>query len=358
MYLRELGIQGEVETFSELVDGHPLLLKIVADLIKDEYPQDPSLERLADLDLGNLQQLLTDSRVVGQHRRENVGMVLVLDASFERLEEWQKRWLQNVSVYRGTFDAEAAIAMLPQPEESSPLPVEELEVEQELRKLVKRSLLEEKLNHQRQFAFQPVVLEYVRYKAGDQTEVHQRAILYYLLNVKAKPWQTIDDLKEYLEIFYHWCQLGEYDSAFDGIRTCDDFLTLRGYYAVQVELYGQLVAAWQQTDARENWNYRASLTSLGNAYNSLGQYQRAIEYYQQSLEITRDIGDRNGEAIAWFNLGLALENVKQKSEAIDAYRNARQLYQAMGLDADVQDCDKAIERLSKGFWGWLSGLFR
>ena len=98
--------------------------------------------------------------------------------------------------------------------------------------------------------------------------------------------------------------------------------------------------------------------NLGLAYFSLGQYQTAIDYHQQSLEIKRDIGDRHGEAIAWFNLGGALENTKQKSAAIEAYDNARQLYEAMGLDADVSDGDAAIERLSQGLWNWLTGLFR
>ena len=49
-----------------------------------------------------------------------------------------------------------------------------------------------------------------------------------------------------------------------------------------------------------------SLMNLGIAYSSLGQYQQAIEFYQQSLDIAREIGDRNLEAIAWFNLGLSL----------------------------------------------------
>ncbi|GAX41050.1 tetratricopeptide TPR_3 [Tolypothrix sp. NIES-4075] len=83
--LTALGIRGDLGEFVELVDGHPLLLRLVADLLKEEYPQDPNLGRLADLGLGNLRQLLTDSQVVGVHRRENVGMVLVLDASFKRL---------------------------------------------------------------------------------------------------------------------------------------------------------------------------------------------------------------------------------------------------------------------------------
>ncbi len=321
--LAELGIRGDLEAFTELVDGHPLLLKLVADLLKDEYSQDPCLDRLADLGLGNLQQLLTDPKVIGQHRRENVGMVLVLDASFERLSASQKTLLQKVSVYRGAFDRAAVAALLSVGAET--------EVEEELRKLVKRSLLQVKLNGKRQFEFQPVVLEYVRYKAGNQTEAHQQAITYYRSIAKEQPWQTIDNVKEYLEIFYHYYQLGNYDSAFDTVWTCDDFLALRGYYTVQVEVYGQLVKAWEKTDERENWNYRTSLNSLGNAYNSLGKYQQAIDFYQQSLAIARDIGDRKGESNSINGLGNAYYFLGQFQQAIDFYQ------QSLAMQRDIGD---------------------
>ncbi len=119
------------------------------------------------------------------------------------------------------------MAMLPP---SNELPVEIGEVEQELRKLVKRSFLEEQLNPERQFSFQPVVLEYLRYKASDQTEAHRQAINYYdQLKAKEESWKTIDDLKEYLEIFYHLCQLGEFDFAFYTIIPFDEFLMLHSY---------------------------------------------------------------------------------------------------------------------------------
>ena len=320
--LAELGIRGDLEAFTELVDGHPLLLKLVADLLKDEYSQDPCLDRLADLGLGNLEQLLTDPKVIGQHRRENVGMVLVLDASFERLSASQKTLLQKVSVYRGAFDKAAVAALLSVGAET--------EVEEELRKLVKRSLLQVKLNGKRQFEFQPVVLEYVRYKAGNQTEAHQQAIAYYLLNAKEKPWQTIDDIKEYLEIFYHCYQLGDYDSAFDTVWTCDNFLTLRGYYTVQVEVYGQLVGAWKRTDERENWNYGSALINLGNAYNSLGEYQQAIDFHQQFLAIAQQIGDRHGEAISLNNLGNAYNSLGEYQQAIDFLQQSLAIAQQIG----------------------------
>ncbi|BAY32731.1 hypothetical protein NIES2107_46210 [Nostoc carneum NIES-2107] len=320
--LTALGIRGDLTDFVELVDGHPLLLKLVGDLLTEEYPQDPDLSRLADLGLGNLRQLLTDPQVIGVHRRENVGMVLVLDASFERLSELQKALLLNISVYRGAIDSAAAVAMLPGSSAA--------EIEGELKNIVKRSLLVEKLNGKRRFEFQPVVLEYVRYKAGEQTETHQQAIDYYCSIAKQKPWTTKDDVKEYLEIFHHFYQLQDYNSAFDTLRVCDNFLTLRGYYADQVKLYGQLVSKWQEIGNRKNWNYRASLILLGNAYNFLGQYPRAIEFYQQSMDIAREIGDHNTQGKCLKGLGYAYDSLGQYQRAIELLQQSLDISREIG----------------------------
>ncbi|MBD0387437.1 MAG: tetratricopeptide repeat protein, partial [Nostoc sp. C3-bin3] len=106
-------------------------------------------------------------------------------------------------------------------------------------------------------------------------------------------------------------------------------------------------------------------SGLGNAYKALGQYQKAVEFYQYSLEIRRDLDDQNAEANAWFNLGLVLEKINRESEAMNAFCHAREIYQAMGLDASLQDCNHAIELLSQNvasagsrFWfgRWLSHL--
>ena len=89
----------------------------------------------------------------------------------------------------------------------------------------------------------------------------------------------------------------------------------------------------------------ASLNSLAGIYYSLGEYQKAIEFHQQSLAITREIGDRGGEASSWFNLGLTYYKLDRISEAKEAYLQARELYQALGLAVYVQKCDQAIRRL-------------
>ena len=45
--------------------------------------------------------------------------------------------------------------------------------------------------------------------------------------------------------------------------------------------------------------------NLGNAYHSLGDFQKAIEYHERDLKISKEVGDRAGEGIAYGNLGNA-----------------------------------------------------
>ena len=43
--------------------------------------------------------------------------------------------------------------------------------------------------------------------------------------------------------------------------------------------------------------------NLGDAYQSLGDHQKAIEYLKKLLKIAREIGDRAGEGIAYRDIG-------------------------------------------------------
>ena len=322
--LAELGIKGNLADFSALVGGYPLLLKLVADLLKDEYPQDPHLERLTALGLGNLQQLLTDEQVKGVHRRQTVAIVAVLEAMVARLSPQQRHFWQRLSVFRPAFDREAASYLVQEdPETLVPSTVGGLggqndlrTVEAELRKLVKCSLLQEFLqDNRRYFDFQPVVREYARYGAAGLTEAHHQAIAFYRSIAEPNP-QSKQAVEPYLEIFHHCYELGEYDTAFDVIRGVDSFLTLRGFYTVGVDTYSRLVIAWEKAGLRDHWQYGAALTSLGNAYRNLGESQRAIPFHQQSLEIFKEIGYKQGEAASLGNLGIAYYSLGEYQRAI------------------------------------------
>ncbi|MBD2602187.1 tetratricopeptide repeat protein [Microcystis viridis] len=324
--LAESQITGDLENFSRRVDGHPLLLRLVADLILAEFPQNPSLERLADLGLGNLSQLLSDPQVVGSHRQETVGIALVLDASFQRLSQRQQELFTKTSIYRREFDSPAAKAVMDNYPE-----IALSEITADLRELQRRSLLEEKEeNRQRIFSFQPLVWEYAQYKAGDQRELHQKAIAYYLSIAQPDSWEILNDVQPYLEIFYHRYQLTEYDNAFDILRAIEDFLTRRGYYQTLADYYLELVTVYQQQEEQTNWKYTASLTSLGNVYYSLGEYQKAIEFHQQSLAITREIGDRKGEAYSYMGLGNVYYSLGEYQKAIEFHQQSLAITREIG----------------------------
>ena len=130
--------------------------------------------------------------------------------------------------------------------------------------------------------------------------------------------------------------LGNLGNAYDSL----------GEYQQAIKFHQQSLEISQEIGDRQC--EANSLGNLGNAYHSLGEYQQAVQFYQQWLEISREIGNRQTEANAWFNLGNVLANINLESDAIAAYQNARELYQAMGLNDDVQDCNKAIQEIEKG----------
>ncbi len=74
-----------------------------------------------------------------------------------------------------------------------------------------------------------------------------------------------------------------------------DSLRYAGRPAQAIEYYEQGLEIDREIGDRNNGE-AAALGSLGLAYDSLGQYQRAIDFHQQSLEIQREIGDRKGES--------------------------------------------------------------
>jgi len=55
----------------------------------------------------------------------------------------------------------------------------------------------------------------------------------------------------------------------------------------------------------------ASLDHLGSTYCDLKQYQKAIEYYQQVLNVYRELDERTDVASSLTHLGLAYDALGQ-----------------------------------------------
>ncbi|PSB29552.1 tetratricopeptide repeat protein [Stenomitos frigidus] len=72
-----------------------------------------------------------------------------------------------------------------------------------------------------------------------------------------------------------------------------------------------------------------------------------IDVLQQSLEIDREIGDRNGEADSLFNRAIDLNKLGRSWEALQHYQKAKKIYQSLGLEHRVKMCDAAIYQLNQ-----------
>ena len=83
--------------------------------------------------------------------------------------------------------------------------------------------------------------------------------------------------------------------------------------------------------------------NLGNAYLFLGDFHKAIEYYECYLRIAKEVGDKAGEKRACGSLGIAYESLSDFHKAIEYHRRHLQIAKEEG--------DKAGEGLAYGNLG-------
>jgi len=119
-------------------------------------------------------------------------------------------------------------------------------------------------------------------------------------------------------------------------KLCGQLLGTQGlaYYSLgQVEksigYYQQALEIMREIGGKREEG--AILGNLGTAYYSLGQAEKAIGYYQQALEIAREIGDRRAEGSWIGNLGNAYRYLGQVEKAIGYYQ------QALEIDREIGD---------------------
>lgn len=279
---------------------------------------------------------------------------------FENLPERLQKLLLGVVVYRDAFGLEMAREML-------------VDVElEDLRFLEDAFFL---LAWGNQWLLHPLLGRLMRkalLATDKKQESHQRAINYFLLNLKSEV-SSIKDCTEHLEVFYHWCELGRYFSAYKIINKCVSFLNLSGYYRELLLLYEQLIELWGQHYSLEErqylgwtWsrignmnrflgNFQEAITAhqqaqsqfddlnfsegkaavfndLGSIYGLLGLYYDAIHFHEQSLAIQRDIGNHKGQASSLCNLGNSYDYLGNPEEAFSLHKQSLDIYSAIDDD--------------------------
>jgi CHAT domain-containing protein/Tfp pilus assembly protein PilF len=102
-----------------------------------------------------------------------------------------------------------------------------------------------------------------------------------------------------------------------------------GQYQKAIEYYQQSVSIFKKGELQAG-----VFNNLGTVYDSLGQYQKAIEYYeksfeyyQESLSMFNSISNKNGVGSSLNNLGVSYNNLGQHQKAIQFHQLSLDIFQ-------------------------------
>ena len=73
------------------------------------------------------------------------------------------------------------------------------------------------------------------------------------------------------------------------------------------------------------------------AYHSLGDYEKAIEFHQQSLRIAKETGNKGSEQNAYNNLGVCFKELHDFRQAEECYESSLKVFEEMRLLLQEKD---------------------
>ncbi len=143
--------------------------------------------------------------------------------------------------------------------------------------------------------------------------LHRGAEYFKQARMPREKWKTIGDLAPQLAEFDLRCAGQDYDTAANVLLDIDfDYLLLWGHYRLVIELHQRL-----EGKLSDLWTRQGSTGNLGNAYYNVGEYRKAIEYYEKALIIAKEIRNRGDEGTLLGNLGAAYGDLGQVEKAIE-----------------------------------------
>lgn len=285
------------------VDGHPLALKLLVQLVKKFGASD----------------ILEDLSI---YQEEKEDTILKAKKLFDKLAGDEKELLERISVYREPVSMKGLKIMF----------IEEIS-SNDVKKLIDKSLLE--TDHKGNYWLHPLVREFAYDDLENKIAVHMLAVKYYLsLQLPEKP-SGKNDVRSLIEAQHHACMAEEYDQAFHFIfdNNLDEYLDHWGNYTVLVDLYSKLLPKESLGDKillKDKGAHGLVIRKLGRAYHDLGQVKKAIKYYEHALKIYGEVGDRHEEENALENLGSAFIDLGYPRKAIEYYEQALKISKEIG----------------------------
>ena len=210
------------------------------------------------------------------------------------------------------------------------------------------------------------------------------AIKFYRLSTCSLLLQLVGEFREYLSEEHQQClRYNEGQLAFlsarwnEALEFFEELLQeelvdrLKGQVLSETGLVYKVMGEWDKAidyyqrslaikeKVADEHEIATTLNNLGNVYQAKGEWDKAIEYYQRDLAICEKLGDEHGMAPTFNNLGLLYQDKGEWDKAIEYHQRSlvicekvgdkyRMAYSFNNLGCVYQDkgeWDKAIEYL-------------
>lgn len=151
------------------------------------------------------------------------------------------------------------------------------------------------------------------------------------ISVNEFVWSTLNEIQSFVDKFHELCEIEAYVEAFYLIFETDGyensiykFLSSYGYLNTIISVYEKLAETWNPRKS-EKWEYLTMLACLGDAYDRMGDHEKAIDYYLNCLNVAMEIDDVDNIGGSLVNLGLAYYWLGNYEEAIDCSRRGLEI---------------------------------
>lgn len=307
---------------AKIYEGHPLVLKVIAEDILKEFAGDVS--RYWQIYQPEFEQV---ARELQATRLDETEYNEALD---RKVRERIKKSLEKLPVDALDLLCRSAVFRRPVPKKFWLAMIKDRSSQQQkvaYRVLGDRTLIEKEGTDIRQHnlicsvAYDLLKANTVVWTSAERQAAH----LWLTAYEPALDAPNLEKVRGYLEAFDHYCQISDWDNAkeivFSPINSLDNNellwqLDIWGYYKEEIHLCQMLL---------NKINLSCDVLcfkGIGNAYIDLGEYSQSSSAYQKSLNIAQKIDDLFGEGRALLCLGLNCHYQGEYYQAVNYYEHS------------------------------------
>jgi tetratricopeptide (TPR) repeat protein len=305
------------QALANAVDGLPLALELVGGyLATPEHRIFPALSQAAMAEMANPRQRL---KLVHQRLGSLQDKVLTLQESIALSLEGLPAEITQAFYDLGAFAPKPAQFSLQAAETVTQADAVSLAC------LVARNLVAVE-GEQPMLALHQTLADMARTALDEAARARHRD--YYLAFVEEDPddWHRIEAV--YNQLQWAWQALPEGPVLLDWIGALWVYQERRGLWQDYLAWANRALpmVRYQGLQKEE----RGLLIKLGFAYKSLGEHNKALDYFQQARPLCEAVGDRAGLAVTLNNIGASYDALGERDKALNYYQQARPLCEAVG----------------------------